>query len=66
MSICFICEDALAIYQEVTSRGIEAATPFVGNTMWVTGLSDPDGYQLYFESATTVAEETVYSGEMPE
>jgi len=38
VSICFICEDALAIYHEVTARGIEAATPFVGNAMWVTGL----------------------------
>jgi hypothetical protein len=62
VSIYFICEDALAIYHEVTSKGIQAATPFVGNAMWVTGLSDPDGYQLYFESATSVAEETVYSG----
>jgi catechol 2,3-dioxygenase-like lactoylglutathione lyase family enzyme len=63
VSICFICEDALAIYHEVTARGAEASTPFVGNAMWVTGLSDPDGYQLYFESATDVAEGTTYSGE---
>jgi len=61
VSIYFICEDALAIYHEVTGRGAEASTPFVGNAMWVTGLSDPDGYQLYFESATDAPEETVYS-----
>ncbi|MCJ7737317.1 MAG: VOC family protein [Anaerolineae bacterium] len=61
VSINFICEDALAIYHEVTARGIEAATPFVGNAMWVTGLSDPDGYDLYFESYTDVPEETVYT-----
>src|SRR5262245_24152083 len=29
VSICFICEDALAIYREVSSRGIQASEPFV-------------------------------------
>ncbi len=61
VSICFICEDALAIYREVISKGIEASEPFVGNNMWVTGLSDPDGYNIYFESYTDVPEETKYS-----
>lgn len=61
VSICFICNDALAIYREVTSRGIQAARPFVGNGMWVTSLSDPDGYRIDFESATDVPEETVLS-----
>jgi lactoylglutathione lyase len=63
VSVCFICEDALAFYHEVTARGIKASTPFVGNGMWVTSLSDPDGYQLHFESLTDVPEETVYSGQ---
>lgn len=61
MSICFTCEDALAIYSEVTSRGIQAKRPFVGNGMWVTSLSDPDGYNLSFESPTDVLEETEFS-----
>jgi lactoylglutathione lyase len=61
VSICFICEDALAIYREVTSRGIQASRPFVGNGMWVTSLSDPDGYRIDFESYTDVPEGTVYS-----
>jgi lactoylglutathione lyase len=61
VSVCFICQDALAIYREVTSRGIEASRPFVGNAMWVTGLSDPDGYRIYFESYTDVPEETEFS-----
>ena len=42
VSICLMCEDALAIYREITSRGIEAKRPFVGNHMWVTETSDPD------------------------
>ena len=63
VSIYFICQDALAIYHEVIARGVEASTPFVGNGMWVTGMSDPDGYQLYFESDTDVPEETVYKEE---
>jgi hypothetical protein len=42
------------------SRGLEASTPFLGNGMWVTSVSDPDRYRLDFESLTDVAEETVY------
>jgi len=61
VSICFQCQDALAIYREVTSRGVTASRPFVGNQMWVTCLSDPDGYQIEFESPTDVPEETVLS-----
>lgn len=61
VSVCFICEDALAIYREVTARGIEASEPFVGNAMWVTSLSDPDGYRIDFESPTDTPEGTIYS-----
>jgi catechol 2,3-dioxygenase-like lactoylglutathione lyase family enzyme len=61
VSICFTCSDALAIYREVSSRGIQASRPFVGNGMWVTSLSDPDGYRIEFESITDVPEETVLS-----
>ena len=61
VSICFLCKDALAIYREVTARGIAATRPFVGNGMWVTSLSDPDGYRIEFESYTDVPEETVFS-----
>lgn len=60
VSLNFICEDALAIYHAVIARGIQAERPFVGNAMWVTGLTDPDGYRLFFESDTDVPEETVY------
>lgn len=61
VSIYFICEDAILIYNDVIQRGVKASEPFVGNKMWVTGLLDPDGYSLYFESYTDVAEETTYS-----
>ena len=60
VSICFQCEDALAIYRDVISRGIQASRPFVGNGMWVTALSDPDGYKIEFESRTDVPEDTQY------
>jgi lactoylglutathione lyase len=56
--ISFQCKDALAIYREARSRGISASRPFVGNGMWVTGMTDPDGYRLEFESYTDVPEET--------
>lgn len=59
VSICFVCEDAVRFYREVTSRNIEAGRPFVGNGMWVTSLTDPDGYRLEFESYTDVPEDTV-------
>lgn len=62
VSVCFMCADAIAIFHEVTARGISAARPFVGNGLWVTSVQDPDGYRLDFESPTDVPEETVYSG----
>jgi lactoylglutathione lyase len=33
VSICFICEDALAIYHGAKARGLDAATPLVGNAI---------------------------------
>ena len=61
VTIDFICQDALAIYHEITARGVQASRPFVGNGMWVTSLSDPDGYRLEFESPTDAPEGTEYS-----
>lgn len=62
VSIYFICKDALAIYHDFISRGIKAKKPFVGNAMWVTQVTDPDGYNLFFESRTDAREEAEYSG----
>jgi len=59
VSVCFMCADALAIYHDVTSRGIQAERPFVGNGLWDVALQDPDGYHLHFESPTDVPEDTV-------
>ena len=61
VEIFFICEDALAIYKQIISNGIQASEPFVGNKMWVVQVKDPDGYKISFESFTDVAEETKYS-----
>jgi predicted enzyme related to lactoylglutathione lyase len=61
VTIYFVCEDAVAIYREVTARGIQASEPTVGNGMWVTELKDPDGYRIGFESVTEVPEETKLS-----
>jgi len=61
VSICFLCKDALALYKDFKSRGIEAERPFVGNAMWVMSVQDPDGYKLEFESYTDVPEETLFS-----
>jgi lactoylglutathione lyase len=61
VSLCFICNDAVAFYYQVRARGIPASEPEVGNGMWVTSLSDPDGYRLYFESETDTPEDTKLS-----
>jgi lactoylglutathione lyase len=60
VSVCFMCEDALAIYRDAMAKGLAPQRPFVGNNMWVVSFADPDGYRLDFESATDVAEETEY------
>jgi len=59
VSVCFECEDALALYREFKSRGIETRKrPFVGNRLLVVPLSDPDGYRIEFESPVDAPEET--------
>ncbi len=62
ISVCFMCEDALTIYKQILSKGLSAtAEPFVGNNLWVVGLKDPDGYNVYFESPTDIPEGTTHS-----
>lgn len=61
VSVCFMCEDALAIYEEALSRSLNAKEPFVGNTLWVVEFTDPDGYHIFFESSTTVPEGTRFN-----
>ena len=62
VTLTFICADALALYREFKLRSVDASTPFVGNGMWVTGVKDPDGYRLEFESETETPEDTQFSG----
>src|SRR5690349_6176831 len=43
VTICFQCEDALAVYREFKSRGTQIRKrPFVGNHFWVVPVTDPD------------------------
>ncbi len=57
VSVCFMCEDALALYREFKSRGVRInKRPFVGNRLWVVSLTDPDGYRIDFESPTNAPE----------
>jgi len=60
VEIFFICEDALAMYTQMSLNQISASEPFVGNKMWVVQVKDPDGYKISFESFTDVPEETRY------
>ena len=61
VSICFMCEDALALYHAFTGRDVQASRPFVSNAMWNFSVRDPDGYRLEFESDTDVPEGTPYA-----
>ena len=61
VSICFMCADAIAVYHDSRARGLNPSRPFVGNNLWVTSFTDPDGYRLDFESPTDVPEDTIYS-----
>jgi lactoylglutathione lyase len=57
--VCFICDDALALYRELKSRGLQTRKrPFVGNGLWVVPVTDPDGYLIEFESPTDAPEES--------
>ncbi|HEY6306519.1 MAG TPA: VOC family protein [Candidatus Angelobacter sp.] len=61
-SVCFMCEDALALYREFKSKGIQTRKrPFVGNHLWVVPLTDPDGYRIEFESPTDAPEESEFA-----
>jgi lactoylglutathione lyase len=58
-SVCFMCEDALSLYREFNARGVQVRKrPFVGNSLWVVPITDPDGYRLDFESPTDAPEDT--------
>jgi uncharacterized glyoxalase superfamily protein PhnB len=58
-SVSFTCEDALALYREFKSRGIQTrGRPFVGNRLWVVPVTDPDGYRMEFASPTDAPEES--------
>ncbi len=65
VEICLMCDDALAIYDALASRGVAAREPLVGNGLRVTSLSDPDGYRIAFESPTDAPEETTYADIRP-
>lgn len=59
VNVCFQCEDALALYREFKSRGIQTRTrPTVGNRLWVVPVTDPDGYRMEFSSPTDAPEDT--------
>jgi uncharacterized glyoxalase superfamily protein PhnB len=59
VNVCFQCEDALALYREFKSRGIQTrGRPSVGNRLWVVPVTDPDGYRMEFASPTDVPEES--------
>ena len=59
VNVCFQCEDALALYREFKSRGIQTRTrPFVGNRLWVVPVTDPDAYRMEFSSPTDTPEDT--------
>jgi lactoylglutathione lyase len=63
VSLFFMCDDAIAFWRQATAAGLDASRPEVGNNMWVTGLEDPDGYRLEFESPADAPEDSVFEGD---
>jgi lactoylglutathione lyase len=61
LSIWFQCTDSLKLYHEFIGKGLKPKEPFVGNQLWDVSITDPDGYNLHFESPTDLPEETTYS-----
>ncbi len=61
INLTFMCDDAIALYHQYRDRGLNPSEPEVGNGLWVTHLTDPDGFKLFFESPTDVAEDTKLS-----
>ena len=59
--ICFTCADAIAIYHNAKAQDLDPAKPFVGNGLWVTSFTDPDGYRLDFESPADAPEDSIYA-----
>lgn len=51
-----MCHDAIAYYREVSARGGAMTEPQVSNRLWETEISDPDGWNLAYESPTDVEE----------
>ena len=49
--LCIFCEDAIAVWNELRRRGRAHPThPQVLNGLWVTGVADPEGIRIDFES----------------
>jgi lactoylglutathione lyase len=48
--LVFMCKNALALYKEIRSRGLNASVPQVNNGFWVIRVIDPDGHRMFFES----------------
>jgi lactoylglutathione lyase len=61
INLTFTCDDAITLFHEYRARGLNPSEPEVGNGLWVTQVTDPDGYKLFFESPTDVAEDTKLS-----
>jgi len=62
VGLYFQCRDAIAIYRDAATRGIQALhEPQVGNFAWEVFFADPDGYKINFSSPTDLPEETLLS-----
>ena len=59
VSICFMCEDALAIYRDVTSE--ELGEEAFRGIVWWSPTINPDGYRFCFESPTDEGEDRSFS-----
>lgn len=62
VGLYFQCRDALAVYREAASRGLQTVRePQVGNGGWEVSFRDPDGYHINFFSPTDQPEDMLLS-----
>ena len=61
VGISLSCDDAIAHYRSMKSRGVSPNEPYVGNQLWNVSVTDPDGYRMSFQSQADRPEETTLS-----
>jgi lactoylglutathione lyase len=58
---CLFCDDVPGLYRALAAKRVPVSEPVVGNGLWVSSVTDPDGYRIDFESPTDAPEDSALS-----